>query len=70
MAKQPTIDDLLAALTNPVKPEPKKGTILENTKDTWKRIGEKDGFPELGLEKSELETFLEGWVKNNSYNNL
>jgi hypothetical protein len=57
-----TIDDLLNGLQNP-----NKGT-LENTKDTWERIGNKDKFEELGLEKSALESFLKEWVEDNPYN--
>ncbi len=60
-----TIDDLLNSLQNPNKP-----SKLENNKDTWERIGRKDSFSELGLESSELETFLKDWVSQNPYNNL
>ncbi len=61
-----TIDDLLNSLQNPNKPNGK----LENTKDTWKRIGNKDSFAELGMEASELETFLSEWISDNPYNNI
>lgn len=59
-----TIDDLLNNLKSPNKPS------LENTKETYRRIGNKDKFEELGLEKSELDKFLQDWVENNPYNNL
>jgi len=59
-----TLDELLNALENPNKPE------LPNTKDTWSRIGNKDSFDELGLEKTELEEFLSEWMEENSYNNI
>lgn len=60
-----TIDDLLNSLQNPNKPKQ-----LENTKETWRRIGAKDSFSELGLEPSELEDFLKEFTENNPYNNL
>lgn len=60
-----TIDDLLNSLQNPNKPKQ-----LENTKDTWRRIQAKDSFSELGLEPSELDSFLQDWIKDNPYNNL
>jgi len=60
-----TIDDLLNALQNP-----EKTASLENSKDTWARIGSKDDFSELGLERSELDQFLAEWVAENPYNNI
>ena len=60
-----SIDDLLKALQNPEK----KGK-LDNTSDTWRRIGENDSFDELNLEKSDLQAFLDEWVKDNPYNNI
>ena len=59
-----TIDDLLNSLQNPKK------ISLENSKETWRRIGQKDSFSELGLEPSELEDFLKEFTENNPYNNL
>ena len=61
-----TIDDLLNSLQNPEKTSSK----LENNKSTWERIGRKDSFSELGMKSSELESFLQEWVKENPYNNL
>lgn len=60
-----TIDDLLNALQNPDNP-----SKLENTKDTWSRIGNKDKFSELDLDDGELEQFLKEWVDNNPYSSL
>jgi len=60
-----TIDDLLNSLQNP-----NKSKQLENTKETWERIGKKDSFSELGLEPSELDSFLQDWIKDNPYNNI
>jgi len=60
-----TIDDLLNALQNPESP-----STLENNGDTWRRIGEKDKFDELGLEKGELEDFLSDWIAQNPYSNI
>ena len=57
-----TIDELLNALQNPNKP-----TVLENSEETWRRIGNKDKFEELGMEASELETFLKEWMDENPY---
>jgi hypothetical protein len=60
-----SIDELLAALQNPEK----TGT-LENNKETWSRIGNRDNFEELGLSKSELDSFLEEWMSDNPYNSI
>lgn len=60
-----TIDDLLNSLQNP-----NKASKLENSKETWERIGKKDLFSELGMESSELEGFLKDWVSNNPYSNI
>lgn len=65
---KPTIDDLLNALTNPAS-LPSNST-LENSKDTWKRIGQKDSFAELNLDNSELTAFLKEWTSENDYNNI
>jgi len=60
-----TIDDLLNAL------QAGNGKVtLENTKETWTRIGNKDKFEELGLDDGELESFLKEFVEDNPYNNL
>lgn len=65
---KPSIDDLLNALANPAKSNKK---TLENTKETWKRIGNRDTFEELGLDSSELEDFLKEWVsENEEYGNI
>lgn len=67
--KQLSIDDLLNSLKNSNKPWREKGK-LENTKETWERIGNRDKFEELGLERSELEEFLTEWIAENPYNNI
>lgn len=59
-----SIDELLKALSSPTKASNK---TLENNASTWSRIGKKDSFDELGLEKSELESFLKEWCENNPY---
>lgn len=59
-----SIDDLLNALNNPSKVK------LENTFETWERIGKGDLFSELGLEKGELDEFLKEWTKDNPYDNI
>tara|TARA_R110000765_G_scaffold397616_2_gene491819 strand:- start:175 stop:399 length:225 start_codon:yes stop_codon:yes gene_type:complete len=71
--KKYTIDELLAALRDPnsVNEEDKhKVKGLANNADTWKRIGNKDSFDELGLEGSELDSFLTEWAHDNEYSNL
>ena len=71
--KNYTIDDLLAALKNPnsVNEEDKhKVKGLVNNAETWRRIGDKDSFDELGLEGSELDEFLTEWANTNPYSNL
>lgn len=60
-----TIDDLLNALQNP-----ETKTTLENNKNTWSRIGNKERFEELGLSESELDAFLSEWCAENPYNNI
>ena len=60
-----TIDDLLNALQNPDNPNK-----LENSRETWSRIGNRDNFSELGLEGSELDDFLKEWMDNNPYSAL
>lgn len=63
--KKITIDDLLDALSE-ITGLSKK--TLQNSKDTWERIGKKDSFAELELDYSELEQFLSEWCDNNPYN--
>jgi len=57
-----SIEELLKGLQNPSKLE------LENSKDTWSRIGSRDRFSELGLDKSDLDDFLREWQESNPYN--
>jgi hypothetical protein len=64
--KQLTIDDLLNSLQNPNK----KIKQLANSKETWARIGDRDGFTELELDSSELNEFLKEWIADNPYNNI
>jgi len=60
-----TIDDLLNSLQ---KPFDKK--TLDNNKDTWSRIGQRDSFLELGLKTTELESFVKEFISDNPYNNI
>ena len=60
-----TIEDMLNALQNPNQPNK-----LDNTRETWERIGNKDRFEELGLEGSDLDEFLKEWIDNNPYSNI
>jgi hypothetical protein len=61
-----TLDELLNSLKNPAEFNGK----LENTAATWARIGSKDSFTELGMEKTELNDFLTEWAKDNPYSNI
>ena len=60
-----TIEELLQALNNP-----ETTVTLENSKETWNRIGNRDAFSELGLEASELDAFLSEWINDNPYSNI
>lgn len=60
------LDDLLNALQNPNEDNAK----LKNDFDTWRRIGNKDSFDELGINKSELDEFLTEWIGNNPYESI
>jgi hypothetical protein len=60
-----SIEDLLRALQNP-----ETTATLENSKETWSRIGNKDRFEELGMEESDLDAFLSEWISDNPYSNL
>lgn len=68
--KKLTIDDLLNSLQNPNKKVKEGKSTLENTAETWHRIGENDKFEELGLDTSELTDFLKEWINDNPYNNI
>ena len=44
---------------------------LENSSETWKRIGNKDSFDELNFDSdAEKENFLKEWTETNSYSNM
>ena len=68
-----TIEDLLKSMLT-VAPESKKGDFigkLENTYDTWRRIGEQDDFAELNFASDqERKAFLQEWIENNPYSNI
>lgn len=61
-----SIDDLLRALQNPNE----GNTKLKNDYETWRRIGNKDDFSELGLGRSEIDKFLEEWISENPYESI
>lgn len=70
-----TIEDLLKSMLT-LKPEPGqksdfiKGT-LENSVETWRRIGEKDEFAELDFKtEQERRDFLAEWIENNPYSSI
>lgn len=71
----PTIEELLKSmLTIPADKRSKSdssGIRLENSVETWRRIGERDSFSELGFKSdSEKEEFLQEWISNNPYSNI
>lgn len=57
-----TIETLLRSLQLPQQ----GSTTLPNNKSTWERMSSKN-FPELNLNPSELEGFLQEWVSSNPY---
>jgi len=59
-----TMDELLNSLQNPNE------VTLDNTNETWSRIGNKDSFDELNMDSSELESFLNEWINDNEYTNM
>jgi len=61
-----TIQDLLRSIQQNVNDR----VSLDNNKNTWRKIGERDRFSELGLNSSELESFLKEWVNDNEYSNI
>ncbi len=64
--KKPTIEDLLRKI-KVTRSNTNDSPTLKNTKETWKRIGNKDTFDELGFSSSELDSFLKEWVSENPY---
>lgn len=64
-----TIDDLLNALKDPKTIDPSLKKALGNTKDTWSRIGQRDGSlaQELGIDKSEISQAIQDWIDENPY---
>lgn len=62
-----TLDDLFSSMRERGRETSSK---LPNNKETWERIGNGDDFPELGLNKIELEEFLTSWISDNPYSNI
>lgn len=62
------IKELLRKLKSGYKKEinPK----LPNTKETWERIGSRDGFEELDMTDEDLNYFLKEWIGQNPYSNI
>lgn len=54
-----TFEDLLNSITS-------SGNVkkLENTRETWERIANKDSFPELENQS------IEEWIQENPYSNI
>lgn len=69
-----TIEDLLKSMLT-VTPERGKSDFikgtLENSVETWRRIGEKDEFSELDFKtEQERREFLQEWIEQNPYSNI
>lgn len=67
-----TIEELLNTMQNKYKENKTEGARnLENTKETWKRIQEKDAFSEFGFAStSEKDEFLKEWISEHPYSNI
>lgn len=67
------IEDLLKSMLT-LKGESNMNTgnrHLENSKDTWSRIQQRDDFAELGFNDSnEKDAWLKEWIENNPYSNI
>lgn len=63
-----TIEELLKSLQ--IRPSSVTDGKLNNTRETWKRIGAKDSFEELGLKGAELTKAISEFIDNNPYNNI
>lgn len=65
-----TIEELLKSMLT-LKKENKQSDFikgLENSRDTWARIGAQDSFDELEFESEDAKTeFLKDWIVNNPY---
>lgn len=60
-----SIKELLESLQIPNQGD----KTLPNNKSTWERMNSKN-FPELNLNQSELESFLQEWTKDNPYSSI
>lgn len=64
-----TIEDLLKSMLTINQRNTTK--FLNNSAETWARIGSQDGFSELNFDtNSEKEEFLKNWIENNEYTNI
>ena len=64
-----TIEEMLASMLTFGKDT--KVDRLYNNHETWRRIGAKDSFRELGFSSvSEKEAFLKEWIEENPYRNI
>jgi hypothetical protein len=73
MEQKLTIEELLRSMLT-LAPEggvSDSKRMLENSAETWRRIGDRDPFSELNFEtQKEKDDFLNEWAQNNPYNNL
>lgn len=66
MSQKQTIQELLKSM---LTINDSNDRNLENNKETWSRIANKDNFSELGFNSdSEKEKFLKEWIEQNPYN--
>jgi len=57
----------MTTLLRKLKEVVKENNILENSADTWSRIGSGDSFSDLGFDS---EQALKDWIEANPYSNI
>ena len=57
----------MTTLLRKLKEVVKENNILENSADTWSRIGSGDSFSDLGFDSEEA---LKEWIAANPYSNI
>lgn len=65
-----TIEELLKSMLTLQSDKKSTGdfTGLQNSRETWERIGNGDAFPELGFQNgSDKDAFLKEWINENPY---
>lgn len=65
-----TIEELLKSMLTLSSDKKSTGdfTGLQNSRETWERIGNGDAFAELGFQNgSDKDAFLKEWIDSNPY---